>query len=236
MLEISCLMTGNQFDNARPQPGGRVQVRRPVTAELVTPLDARRGVHLTRVRLPHHHCQISRCFYCLLTTDFVDLEFEVLGEELAHENGAVEESYGQHAVAERRRQMPSAFDYAHGMVLRHRGRRVARRRRLYGFLDVDQAETAFFCVAFAHTEQDRKAQPPEGAAPFHPVCGIEHFDARVVSARAECRNQPAHFLSRKNPLDLALFLVGKRPESLAQRDRGVRILETFFRKMVPTFA
>ena len=105
---------------------------------------------------------------------------------------------------------------------------MARRRRLHSFLDVDQAETAFFCVAFAHTEQDRKAQPPEGAAPFHPVCGIEHFDARVVSARAECRNQPAHFLSRKNPLDLVLFLIGKRPESLAQRDRGVRILKTLF--------
>jgi hypothetical protein len=34
-------------------------------------------------------------------------------------------------------------------------------------------------------------------------------------------------------LDLALFFIGNRPEALAQRDRGVRILETFFRRMVP---
>jgi hypothetical protein len=34
----------------------------------------------------------------------------------------------------------------------------------------------------------------------------------------------------KKSLDLALFL---RPEALAQRDRGARILETFFRNMVP---
>ena len=37
----------------------------------------------------------------------------------------------------------------------------------------------------------------------------------------------------KKSLDLALFLIGNRPEALAQRDRGVRILETFFRRMVP---
>ena len=46
MLEISCLMTGDQFDNARPQPGGRVQVRRPVTAELVTPFGAQTQLKL----------------------------------------------------------------------------------------------------------------------------------------------------------------------------------------------
>ncbi|HJY47033.1 MAG TPA: hypothetical protein VJ349_00070 [Stellaceae bacterium] len=34
-------------------------------------------------------------------------------------------------------------------------------------------------------------------------------------------------------LDLALFFIGNRPEALAQRDRGARILETFFRNMVP---
>ena len=58
------------------------------------------------------------------------------------------------------------------------------RSRLHGFLDVDQAEAAFFCVAFSYPEQYRKAQPPEGAAPFHPVCSIDHFDACVVSPGA----------------------------------------------------
>ena len=38
--------------------------------------------------------------------------------------------------------------------------------------------------------------------------------------------------SWKQSLDLALFLIGNRPEAPAQRDRGVSILETFFRKMV----
>ena len=58
--------------------------------------------------------------------------------------------------------------------------RIARCRRLHRFLDVDQAEAAFFCAAFANSEQYRKAQPAEEAAPFHPVGGIQHF----VNARA----------------------------------------------------
>jgi hypothetical protein len=87
-------------------------------------LGARRAVHPTRMRLPDHHCQISRCFHGFLTTDFVDLEFELFGRELAHEDGAFEESCRQHAIAKRRRQMPSAFDDARGIVLRHRGRKM----------------------------------------------------------------------------------------------------------------
>lgn len=35
-------------------------------------------------------------------TNLVDLELEVFGEELAHEDGAVEKSRAQHAIAERR--------------------------------------------------------------------------------------------------------------------------------------
>jgi hypothetical protein len=96
-----------------------------------------------------------------------------------------------------------------------------------------RAEAAFFCLAFSYAEQYRKAQPPEGAAPFHPICRIEHFDARVVPAGAQSCNQPAHFLGGKNPLDLALLLIGKRPEALAQRNRGVGVLETLFRQMIP---
>jgi hypothetical protein len=64
----------------------------------------------------------------------------------------------------------SAFDDARGIVPGHRGRRMTRRGRLHSFLDVDQAEAAFFCLAFSYPEQYRKAQPLEGAAPFHPVC------------------------------------------------------------------
>ena len=56
--------------------------------------------------------------------------------------------------------MPSSFDDTHGIVLRHRGRRMTWRSRLHGFLDVDQAEAAFFCVAFSYPEQYRKPQPP----------------------------------------------------------------------------
>src|ERR1700730_15810420 len=118
MFKISCLMTGDQFDNSRPQPVGGVQIRRPASAEFVTTFGAGCSVHLTGMRLPDHHCQISRRFHCLLTTDFVDLEFEILWKEFAYENGAVEDRCGEHAVAEGRRKMPSAFDYAHGIVLR----------------------------------------------------------------------------------------------------------------------
>jgi hypothetical protein len=102
MLEIGCLMTRDQFDNARPQPIGRSEVRRPVVAELVTPLGPHRGIHLTRVRHPDHHCQVPPCFGCFFATDFVDLEFEILGEELTHEDGAFEEICSQHAIAQRR--------------------------------------------------------------------------------------------------------------------------------------
>jgi hypothetical protein len=81
--------------------------------------------------------------------------------------------------------MASAFDDARGIVLGHRDRRMTRRGRLHSFLDVDQAEAALFCLAFSYAEQYRKAQPREGAAPFHPTCRIEHFDARRSCGSAE---------------------------------------------------
>jgi|HubBroStandDraft_3_1064219.scaffolds.fasta_scaffold24882_4 hypothetical protein len=61
---------------------------------------------------------------------------------------------------------------------------MTRRGRLQhnSFLDVDLQRPSSFAWFFP--EQYRKAQPPEGAAPFHPVCSIDHVDASVVSPGA----------------------------------------------------
>jgi hypothetical protein len=49
-------------------------------------------------------------------------------------------------------------------------------------------------LVFSYLEQYRKAQPPEGAAPFHPVCSIDHFDASVVSRFSSSATVPLHYL------------------------------------------
>jgi hypothetical protein len=60
----------------------------------------------------------------------------------------------------------SAFDDARGIVPGHRGRRMTRRGRLHSFLDVDQAEAAFFCLAFSYPEQYRKRSRSRELHPF----------------------------------------------------------------------
>jgi hypothetical protein len=77
----------------------------------------------------------------------------------------------------------------------------------------------------------KRSRPRE----LHPFI---QYAASTTSTRASSLRERSAATNRRTSsveksLDLALFFIGNRPEALAQRDRGVRILETFFRRMVP---
>ena len=77
----------------------------------------------------------------------------------------------------------------------------------------------------------KRSRPRE----LHPFI---QYAASTTSTRASSLRERSAATNRRTSsveksLDLALFFIGNRPEALAQRDCGVRILETFFRRMVP---
>ena len=87
-------------------------------------------------------------------------------------------------------------------------------------------------MVFSYLEHTAKRSRPRELHPFI------QYAASTTSTRASSLRERSAATNRRTSsveksLDLALFFIGNRPEALAQRDRGVRILETFFRRMVP---
>jgi hypothetical protein len=83
-------------------------------------------------------------------------------------------------------------------------------------------------------QQHGIAQAPQRAAAFHPIGGIEHLDRGLVLARLQMRHETLHaFGSAKCDDGRALF-VAQRPETPAERDLRLHVLDALFREMLPT--
>jgi hypothetical protein len=88
VFEVCGLVAGDQFDDTAPHPAGGVQGLRSVAAEFCDPVSTGGSVHLPGVGFADDSCEIGCCCHCLFSGELVHLELEVLGHQLAEDDGA----------------------------------------------------------------------------------------------------------------------------------------------------
>ena len=71
----------------------------------------------------HHRGKEGSGLHRFLWIEFVQLELEVLGHELAYEDGAPEQGARPHSLSQKGRNVQSAFDDSLCLVLWHLGTR-----------------------------------------------------------------------------------------------------------------
>jgi hypothetical protein len=93
-------------------------------AEFVPPIRFLFGGHLPRVSFADDHRQKSGGFHRFVARQVLDLELQILRQQLAEENGAIQESRGKHALTQVRRQMPRALNHPLCVISRHPHSRI----------------------------------------------------------------------------------------------------------------
>src|ERR1700730_1532564 len=108
--------------------------------------------------------------------------------------------------------------------------RGGSRQRL---LDIEQAQRLILVGRLSDTYDDGVPKVAQGTAPFHPIRGIEHANGGVVIARTEHSDKLTDFLAFDEVSYLSAFLLRKRPEALAQRDRRGLVVDPLFSQRLP---
>jgi len=91
---------GDELEETAPEPVGGVERFTAVAIEFSDPTFAVRWRHLTTMRFPDDSGEESSSTNCLIASERIDLELEVLWHELADDDWATQEGGGAHAVAE----------------------------------------------------------------------------------------------------------------------------------------
>ncbi len=95
-------MDREQFDDIGPEPGRSIERRAGGLGELGAPGAPGCGLHLPSMGDPHDRGQIRGDLGRLLGLHAADLEFQVLGHQLAQHDAATEQPGGDHALAKMR--------------------------------------------------------------------------------------------------------------------------------------
>jgi hypothetical protein len=191
----------HQLNDAGPQPGGSVQGLRALRLQSCEPGPARSAVHLTGMSSPNDTRQITRRFHRFLAGHLLNFQFQVLGHQLAHDDGSIEKSGGAHPSAECRRKLSRSVDDALSIVARHPSVVMSWRRRLGGFLDIHQTER--FGRPVSNAQENGIAEAAKRTAAFHPVGRVNLSDLRIVISRPERRRELFQFVGGRESSDSA---------------------------------
>jgi hypothetical protein len=119
-----------------------------------------------------------------------------------------------------------------GVVAWHLAVRAARRGRLEGFLDVDQADLVILVLG-DDPQQQRVAQVAQRAAAFDPVFRVEQFEARGVRAVDELGHQVSHRVGVHEGLQVGLLVGRDRPVALPFGDMRREPLHALAGQVLP---
>lgn len=168
--------------------------------------------------------------YRFLARQLFDFDLAVLGHKLADEHGTSVQLCRKHPVAQIRRQMVCSFHNAFRLIGRHSRARGVRRSCFHRLFQVQQAITFLMAI---YVQQNGVTRTAERAASFHPIGGVNEFYVFVIVARTQTGGEAVHFFIRQEFFDAALLLLGKGPETLADRKGRVRALEVLRGERLP---
>jgi hypothetical protein len=119
------------------------------------------------------------------------------------------------------------------VVSGHHRVRVMRSSCLHTFLDIYQAQVVTLYRTTIHIEKNRVAESSERTVTRDPVCGIERRHIARVWTPAQTRSELCQSMYLKKRFDFGSLFLADWPETIAERYRGLHIVQSLARKMLP---
>ncbi len=219
MLQVADLVPAGEFHDTRPEP------RRSAVAlrahHHAAPLGADGPTQLPSMSPAHDMGEIMGRLHRLLAAELIDIELEILRQQFAHDDGLAEDMHRQHPLAEIGGERPRPGHDPFRRVFGIRAPVGRRRGGVNRLFQIDQGEPALVLLA-VDPHQGRVAQIAEGAAPLHPVSGIDQAHPRPLAAPVEGEHEITHPILTEEVVEGGALLPRRAPRSAARAGSRAR--------------